>query len=61
VAVQNGGHPARAALAAGGALAELGARLSGDMYLGHGDSSYDRDGCSDRIDRSSSGPDTRSP
>ncbi len=36
VAVQHGGHPALAPDLAGGALAELVARLGGDTYLGHG-------------------------
>ena len=36
VPVQDGRNPARAPLPAGGALAELVARLGGDAYLGHG-------------------------
>jgi hypothetical protein len=36
VAVQDGGHLALAAAAAGSALAELGASLGGDLDLGHG-------------------------
>src|SRR5262249_61515616 len=35
-AVQDGGNPARAPPAGGRALAEPGARLGGDAYLGHG-------------------------
>jgi len=41
VAVQDGGNAARAPHAAGRALAELGARLGGDAYLGHGGTPLD--------------------
>jgi hypothetical protein len=36
VAVEHGWHLALAAAAARSALAELGASLGGDLYLGHG-------------------------
>jgi hypothetical protein len=39
VAVQHGGHLAGPARAAGTTLAELGAGLSADLYLGHGKNS----------------------